>query len=194
MKITASRINLGEIREDVLIVPVFEGETPRDAENASALAALDHLTRGAVASLFEDGEMTGKRGRSVLLHNVGMCSTKRLLLYGAGPSDKIDSMSVARLAGAALRTLIRSGGIRSAAFLVTRKLENEAYVQAIVEGALIGQMNGELYRLKEEPSADIETLDLIGELAEQPDFQRAIRAGSAMAEATNLARMLGFEP
>ena len=60
MKITASRTSLGEIGEDVLIVPVFEGETPHDSENAPALAALDHLTRGAVTSLFDDGEMTGK--------------------------------------------------------------------------------------------------------------------------------------
>ncbi len=137
MKIIASRTSLGEISEDVLIVPVFEGETPGDSENASALAALDHLTGGAVASVFEDGEMTGKRDRWVLLHNVGQFSTKRLLLYGAGNAEKIDSISLGRLAGAAVRTLIKNRGIRSAAFLVTLKLENEAFVQAIVEGALI---------------------------------------------------------
>ena len=88
MKIIASRTNLGEIRDDVLIVPVFEGDTPRDPERSSALAALDHLTRGAVAAVFDDGEMTGKRDRWVLLHNVGQFSSKRLLLYGAGSAEK----------------------------------------------------------------------------------------------------------
>ncbi|HXI94347.1 MAG TPA: leucyl aminopeptidase [Blastocatellia bacterium] len=194
MKIIASRTSLGEISEDVLIVPVFEGETPGDSENASALAALDHLTRGAVASVFEDREMTGKRDRWVLLHNVGQFSTKRLLLYGAGNPEKIDSISLGRLAGAAVRTLIKNRGIRTAAFLVTRKLESEAFVQAIVEGALIGQMSGELYRSKDEPAAEIETLDLVSELPDPPDFERAVKAGTAMAEATNLARMLGYEP
>ena len=194
MKIIASRTSLGEISEDVLIVPVFDGETPRDSENASALAALDHLTGGAVASVFEDGEMTGKRDRWVLLHNVGQFSTKRLLLYGAGNPEKIDSICLGRLAGAAVRTLIKHRGIRTAAFLVTRKLESEAFVQAIVEGALIGQMSGELYRSKDEPAAEIETLDLVSELPDPPDFERAMRAGTAMAEATNLARMLGYEP
>jgi leucyl aminopeptidase len=192
MKITSSRTSLGEISEDVLIVPVFEGETPRDSENA--LAALDHLTRGAVAAVFDDGEMTGKRDRWVLLHTLGQFSTKRLLLYGAGSPEKIDSISVGRLAGAAIRTLIRQRGVRSAAFLVTRKLESEALVQAIVEGALIGQMSGALYRSKDEPAAEIETLDLVSELPDPPDFERAMTAGIAMAEATNLARMLGYEP
>jgi len=88
MKITASRTSLGEINEDVLIVPVFEGETPRDSDNASALAALDHLTRGAIASLFDEGEMTGKLDSSVLLQNVGPFSTRRLLLFGAGQSRR----------------------------------------------------------------------------------------------------------
>ena len=183
MKIIASRTSLGEIREDVLIVPVFEGETPGDSENASALAALDHLTGGAVASVFHDGEVTGKRDRWVLLHNVGQFSTKRLLFYGAGNPEKIDSISLGRLAGAAVRTLIKNRGIRSAAFLVTRKLESEAFVQAIVEGAVIGQMSGELYRSKEEPAGEIETLDLVSELPDPPDFERAMRADQPRQDA-----------
>jgi leucyl aminopeptidase len=194
MKITASRTSLGEISEDVLIVPVFEGETPRDSENAPALAALDHLTRGAVAAVFDDGEMTGKRDRWVLLHNVGQFSTKRLLLYGGGKAESINAISVGRLAGAALRTLVRHRGVRSAAFLVTSKLESEPLVQAIVEGTLIGEMSGDLYRSKDEPDTVIETLDLVSELPEPPDFEGPMRAGIAMAEATNLARILGYEP
>lgn len=194
MRIIARHTSLGEISADVLIVPVFEGDTPSDPDGSSALAALDHLTRGAVAAVFEDGEMTGKRDRWVLLHNLGPFSTKRLLLYGGGNAEKIDSVSVGRLAGAAIRTLIKNAGIRSAAFLVTRKLESVALVQAIVEGALIGQMSGELYRSKDAPAARIETLDLISELPDPGDFERGVTAGVAMAEAVNFARTLGYEP
>jgi leucyl aminopeptidase len=194
MKIIASRTSLGEISKDILIVPVFEGENPRDPENASALAALDHLTSGAVASLFAEGEMSGKRDSWVLLQNVGPFSTKRLLLYGAGSSDEIDSLEVQRLAGAAIRILRKHPAVRSAAFLVTRKLENEAFVQAIVEGTLLGQMSGELYRSMNEQAADIESLDLVSELPAPPDFAPAIKIGAAMAEATNFARELGYEP
>jgi leucyl aminopeptidase len=191
MKIITSRKSLGELSEDVLIVPVFGGESPRDSE--SALAALDHLTRGAVASLFEDGEIDGKRDRWVLLHNVGDFSTKRLLLYGAGDPEKIDSLSAQRLSGAAVRTVIKHRGVRSAAFLVTGKLQRQAYIQAIVEGALLGEMSGELYRSNGE-RCEVEALDLIGESASAPDFGPAIGAGIAMADAANFARELGYEP
>jgi leucyl aminopeptidase len=194
MKITASRTSLGELKEDVLVVPVFEGEHSADAENAPALAALDHLTRGAIAAVFDDGEMSGKRDSWVLLHNVGEFSTKRVLLYGAGKPEKLSTTTLGRLAGAAIRILIKNRGIRSVAFLVPRRLETEQFVQAIVEGALIGQASGELYRTKTEPTAAIESLDLISELPDSPDFARAIGLGTSMAEATNFARMLGDEP
>lgn len=194
MKVIASRTSLGEISEDVLIVPVFEGENPRDPENASALAALDHLTRGALASSFEAGEMTGKRDSFVFLHNVGSFSTRRVLLYGAGSPEAIDSVSAQRLAGAAVRALAKHGGIRSAALLVTRRLETEALVRAIVEGALIGRMSGELYKTNGRRTSEIETVDLVSELPEPPDFENAIVIGTAMAEGVNLARQLGFEP
>ena len=194
MKIKASRTGLAEINQDVLIVPVFEGETPRDAENASALAALDHLTSGAVAAVFETEEITGKRDQWVMLHNVGQLSAKRLLLYGGGNRKGIDSTRVGRLVGAAVRLLSKNRGINSAAFLVTRSLESESHVQAIVEGAVIGQMSGELYRSNHEKVSKIESLELVSELTEPPDFDRAIEFGLTMAESTNLARILGYEP
>src|SRR5436190_9516506 len=127
-----------------------------------------------------------------MLKNVGPFTTKRLLLYGAGRTEDIDVVSVQRLAGAAISYLLRHRAIRSAAFLVTRKLETEAFAQAIVEGALMSTLNGELYRANDEALGNIETLDLISELADPPDFDRAINAGSIMGEAINYARELGF--
>ena len=194
MKITASRTGLGGLNQDVLIVPVFEGETPRDPESSSALAALDHLTSGAMANVFDSGEITGKRDQWVMLHNVGQLSVKRLLLYGGGGREGIDSTRVGRLGGAAVRLLSKNRGIRTAAFLVTRSLETESHVQAIVEAALIGQMSGGLYRSNHEQVSEIGSLELVSELTEPPDFDRAIASGLAMAESTNLARMLGYEP
>lgn len=194
MKITASPTSLGEISADVLIVPVFEGETPHDPGNGPALAALDRLTRGAIASVFDEGEMTGKLNSSLLLRDVGPVSVRRVLLYGAGSSADIDAVSVRRLAGASIRTLQHHRILRSAAFLVTRKLETKALAQAIVEGVLIGQMSGDLYRANDESTSEIESFELISELPEPPDFDGAIKAGCAMGEATNFARALGFEP
>jgi leucyl aminopeptidase len=193
MKITASRTSLGEITEDVLIVPVFEGETPVDAKDSPALASLDHLTSGLLESVFESGEMSGKRDRSVVLHNAGNISAKRLLLYGAGRREDMSPLIAQRLAGAAIRAL-RSRGVRSAAFLLREGLSGELNVRAIVEGAILGQVQGDLYHSKDEPASEIEILHLVSESPAAPDVEQAINTGACMAEAANFARTLSFEP
>src|ERR1043165_5124246 len=103
MKIIARRTSVGQVNEDVLIVRAFEGESPSGAQSSSVLAALDHLTGGAVASIFDAGEMTGKCHSSLVLHTQGQFSTRRLFLYGAGDPQKINPINAARLAGGAIR-------------------------------------------------------------------------------------------
>ncbi len=189
MKVIASQTSLNEISEDALIVPVFEGETALDG----ALAALDHLTRGAIESLFEDKEISGKRDQWTLLRNAGNLSTKRVLLYGIGKRDAVDALALQRFAGAAIRTLAPRGA-RSVAFLLRANLNNTQGAKAIIEGAIMGQMNSNLYSSKDEPEGEIELLHLVSESPDAPDFTEAIKTATVMAEAANFARTLGFEP
>jgi leucyl aminopeptidase len=189
MKISGSRKALSEIDEDVLIVPVFEGENPREG----ALAALDHLTRGAVAEVFETEEIEGKPDQWVLLRTTGELQSRRLLLYGAGKPDEAGPIRLQRLAGAAVRK-ITSRHLKTAAFLVRTNLDTDRSVRAIVEGASLGQMRGDFYKSDNTDHPEIEHLTLVGESGEGPDFADALRIGAEMAEAANFARKLGYEP
>jgi leucyl aminopeptidase len=193
MKISVSRTSLSEISEDVLIIPVFEGDTPMDAQKSPALASLDHLSRGALESVFETGEVNGKRDGWALLHSVAGLSTKRVLLYGVGKAASLNSLSLQRLAGAAAR-ILTSRNTRSAALLLREQVSDEASVRAIVEGVMVGQVNGNLYQTTDEPSRVIEHLHLVTESPDAPDFKDAIETARTMAEAVNFARTLGDEP
>ena len=157
---------------------MFEGETPREG----ALAALDHLTGGAVAEVFNQGEFDGKRDRWVLLRNVGTLVTRRLLLYGGGAADCLGPLTAQRLAGAAIRTL-EDRGVRSAAFLLTDKVAASA--QAVVEGVFIGQMSCGLYRNGDRPRSHVEDLVLALESTRSGTLDHAIEAGTCMGEAIN---------
>ncbi|HXG67607.1 MAG TPA: leucyl aminopeptidase, partial [Blastocatellia bacterium] len=188
MKVSAIHKILSEVTEDVLIAPVFAGDTPRDG----ALAALDSLTRGMVAAVFENGEIEGKRDQWALLHNPG-AAPARVLLYGAGAANDTSALGLQRLAGAAIRAL-DARNVTSAAFLIRKNLYQEASAKAIVEGAILGQMNGDFYRTNEKPARQVESLTLIPESPDAPDFAEAARRGVILAEAANLTRALGFEP
>ncbi|HVF92000.1 MAG TPA: leucyl aminopeptidase [Blastocatellia bacterium] len=189
MKITSSQTNLGELDEDVLVVPVFEGDSP----NEGALAAIDHLTAGAVASVFERGEMEGKRDSSSLLQSSGTLPSRRVLLYGAGRREDTSALSVQRLSGTALRAL-SSRKARSVAFLLRDWMQSEAGVRAVVEGAMLGVVETNLYGARTSAPAEIETLHLVAESAPAHDIEEAIATATITADATNFARLLGNEP
>jgi leucyl aminopeptidase len=189
MQINGSRKGLSEIDEDVLIVPVFEGENPREG----ALAALDHLTRGAVAGVFESEEIEGKCDQWVLLHETGELQARRLLLYGAGKLAEVNTLRLQRLAGAAIRK-ISSRHFKSVAFLVRSGIDRSSSVRAIVEGALLAQVKGDFYKSEKTERQEIESLMLVSESPESADFDEAIEVGTVMAEAANFARKLAYEP
>src|SRR5205085_10622258 len=193
MKVIASHTSLGEINDDVLIVPVFEGETPLDPQSAPALASLDHLTRGLLEAVFQSGEMSGKRDRWTLLHTGDKLTTRRLLLYGAGKRQALTPLALQRVAGAAVR-LLDGRGVRAAAFLLRENACDELSVRAVVEGVMLGEVKGDLYRAKDGAAAAIETLHLVSERPDVAGVEQAAAVAETLAEATNLARTLGFEP
>src|SRR2546423_4060613 len=193
MKVIASHTRLSEINDDVLIIPVFEGETPLDPQGAPALASLDHLTSGLLEAVFQSGEMSGKSGRWTLLHTPGNLSTGRLLLYGAGPRERLTPLALQRAAGAATR-LLDGRGVRTMAFLLRENMTDELSVRAVVEGVILGEVKGDLYRAKDDGTTAIESLRLVTEHPETADVEPAIAVATTLAEATNFARRLGFEP
>ncbi|HEV8482129.1 MAG TPA: leucyl aminopeptidase [Blastocatellia bacterium] len=187
MKITACRTNLNEIKEDVLIVPVFAGETPRDG----ALALLDTLSGGSVSRAYDVGDIDGKKDRWTLLYNGAETGAQRLLFYGAGKLNDARPIDVQRMAGAAIR-LLGERRVVSVAFLVRDKLNGES-ARAIVEGAALGLMDGDLLKSKEEDTRRIEALTIVSE-SPTADIESAVAVGAIMAEATNFARALAYEP
>jgi leucyl aminopeptidase len=189
MNITISGKSIHEVKGDILIVPVFEGDAP----NKGAFAVLNEATQGLVASLFESREVKSKLRHAILLHNNSSETAKRILFYGAGKSEGLTALGLQRLASAAIRKLL-SYNFSSAAFLLTAPLEQAASVQALTEGAMLGQMKGNLYHTDDEDSGEITSLEFICESADAAQFNQAITTAQVMAEATNFARHLTFEP
>jgi leucyl aminopeptidase len=76
--------------------------------------------------------------------------------------------------------------------LLTEKIAPSA--QAVVEGTMLGQMSCALYRAEDRIKSQVEELVLTCESGQSTELDRAIEVGVCMAEATNFARSLGFEP
>jgi leucyl aminopeptidase len=186
MKVTSSRAEPWDIEQDSLIVPVIEGESPREG----VLARLDQLTGGLVTTVFNSGEIEGKAGDWVLLHTRDKLKADRVLLCGAGKTPS--TLALHRLAGAAARVLAPRGA-RSAAMLVRQSNDPGRAARVMVEGFLLGLENPGRHS-SDRSKGEFESLVMAAESKDAPDIAGAVRTGLVLADAANFARMLGNEP
>jgi len=87
-----------------IVVGVFE---PRKLSDAAA--ALDRATKGFLTRILKRGDMEGKAGTTLLLHDVPNIKAERVLLVGLGPLAEFRDSRYSGAITAAIRTLNATG-------------------------------------------------------------------------------------
>ena len=176
MQITVETQPLDQIETDALIVPVFEGRKD---------------TRFGAGDLFDSGEVSGKPLELTLLHHVPGVAAVRVLLTGAGKTDKFDPNELRKLVGAALRFL-KGKSVKKIALALEGDLARAEYAGAAAEGALLGDYEPDLYKTDgDKKTVESFTLVAAGDAAA---VEAGARRGGIIGEAQNFARALVNEP
>ncbi|MBS1810668.1 MAG: leucyl aminopeptidase [Acidobacteria bacterium] len=189
MEVKADARKFYEIECDALVVNVYEGEKPEEG----ALAELDKRSGGVITSLIENGELSGKAGETVYLHNPGNIAAKRLLLLGAGKLADYNTDIVRRMLGTAAR-LLRAKNVRKFAFLRRSQLPLDDAVQAGVEGALLALWDADKYKTSEKEEKLIEQMIVATVEGDSQSLEQSAERGRILAEAANFARSVINEP
>jgi leucyl aminopeptidase len=163
------------IAAGALIVPALEDAAP----------VLGTACDAAIAQLYASEEFKGKAGDVALLHAPAGLASERLILTGCGKTPDLR-----RAVGAAIR-FARTRKIAAVAAWLPPAMASETAVEAMVEGALLG--NYEPDGLKSEPSAPVSSFAL-GVPAWLDGAESAFSRGVVLAESQNFARDLGNEP
>ena len=198
IKISATRGDIGLIPSDTAIVNLFEGVK----QPGGATGAVDNALGGLISELIADGEITGKRQNSVLIHTpkgrYGDFVPKRVLVMGLGKSSDFDLAAVRETAATAVNRL---GGIAKSATTIIHGagiggLETSAAAQAVAEGSIIGAYSFNKYKKGSNNSDDrLESLSIVEyDEIKIPDVRTGVGLGIAAGEAQNFARDLVNEP
>jgi len=163
----------------------------KDAKPQLKLATGDAAVQSAAADLLASGELTGKPFEINLLHKPVGVKAKRLLLIGAGSAKKFSSYDLRRIAGAAVRTL-KSRGIRSFAFVAPPSIPAEEAVNAIVEGALVGNFDPDYYR-SDRKDQKIDALTIVT-AGDKSALEKAANQAQIIGDSQNFTRDLVNEP
>src|SRR4029077_5423448 len=189
MKISLDSRPAAKVEAEALVSYVFEPEKEQGTAVQSVIADLDRAAGGALGKLAASGELTGKMLEFTLVHFAPGIGAQRVVLVGAGKRDKFGTAELRRLASAAVRYL-KARSVKRIAFLAREGERTAEAAQAVTEGLLLGNFDGDKYRT-DKKNPPLESAALVGfESAAQSGIER----GRIIAESQNFTRELGNEP
>jgi leucyl aminopeptidase len=188
MQVTLDSRPAAKVEAEALVSYVFEPEKEQGSAVQGAVAELDRAAGGALGKLAAAGELTGKMLEFTLVHFAPGIAAQRVVLVGAGKREKFNTAELRRLASAAVRYL-KSRSIRRVAFLAREGEKTAEAAQAVTEGLLLGNFDGDKYRT-DKKTPPVESAALVGFDAAQSGIER----GRVIAESQNFTRELGNEP
>ena len=189
MTIRCDTQSAASVAAEALISYVFEPEGEAGKSVEGVIEELDRAAGGALKRLADAGELTGKKFETTLLHFLPGLAAQRVLLVGAGKKDKFGNAELRKVAAVAARFL-KARSLKKAAFLAREGYRDAASAQAVTEGLLLGNFDGDKYRT-DKKNGPLESASLLGFDA---SAQAGVDRGRIIAESQNFARELGNEP
>ena len=184
MQATIRRATAPAADSDALIVLAFAGEAPK----------LDAPCDTVIAHLYESGEFSGKPGETAVLHAPAGLATRRLTLVGCGPADKFGTAEMRAAAGTGLRTA-KSKSAHSCALTLTAAHSTGAFVEAAIEGAILGDYEPDRHKTGPDKDAKhVGSFEILLASGPDADASAGFERGVILAESQNFTRSLVNEP
>jgi len=164
----------------------------------AAAAELDKVAKGYLGRVLERGDMTGRLGTTLMLHDVPGVASVRILLVGLGPKAEFADKSFRRSVTAAVEALAKSGAGDAELHLTALPAGRRDIAWRTMQAARAAREA--LYRfeqMKSSPAKDAPTLRRIVLATQKSDTKRAAQGlaqGLALAHGISLARDLGNLP
>ncbi len=159
-----------------------------------AAAALDEATGGRLSRLAERGDLSGKPGSAVLLHELEGVTAPRVLVVGLGERERFDAARYQQAVTTAVRTL-KTGSTTSALLTLSEVLVKDRDAAWNIRQAVIAADHA-AYRYtaplgeknKKREHTGLATIEVAG------DDAQALAQGKAIAAGVKFARELGNLP
>lgn len=180
-------------RSACAILGVFEGR-----KLTATAKRVDKSTGGSLGKALRHGDIEGKPGQTLLLHNLSGIAAERVLLVGCGSQGDITDSAFRRVMASAIRALDGTGAKDAVVYLSEDVTTRNQYwaLRQIVE-----QCHDVLYRFDQLKSDDDSTPRKLKKIAlgvsKTTDIaapKQAVREGIAIGNGVTLARDLGNMP
>jgi len=177
---------LAEIATDLLLVPVFDGDSLDD------IPGLDAAAGGHISRAMTSGEFTGRPFEIYLTPLTGW-KTARVGLVGAGKREDFTTERMRRVATAAALAA-RQRRVTRIAWLVRGDIPAPAAVQASVEGVGLSAFSIDSYKSGERGGPPVGTIAIAVPGGRKSELEPYFERGRILSESCNITRELCNEP
>jgi leucyl aminopeptidase len=129
-------------RTACVIVGVFESR-----RLSPAAKEIDAVSKKYLSNLIRRGDMDGKKGQYLLLHNVPGMISDRVLLIGCGKEREIDDRSYRQIIANSIRTLNDTGSLEGVNYLSELNIKNRDHIWKIRQAVQVAEHS--LYQFDE---------------------------------------------
>jgi len=194
MQITIKSGNPEKQRTACLIAGILE---PRRLSPAAK--AIDSISKKFLSNLLRRGDIEGKMGQSLLLHNVPGMLADRVLLIGCGRERDLTDNQYRKIVTNSIKELKQTGAMEAVNYLSELNIKGRDYYWKIKQAVEVTQntiYNFTEYKTKDKTSRrKIRKLTLIVPTRrELPMGEQAIKNGMAISKGINLTRDLANQP
>ncbi len=181
-------------RTACVVVGVFE---PRKLTLAAEL--LDNAARNHLSDIIRRGDMEGKAGSTLLLHNVPGTLCDRVLLVGLGKEKDFGDKEYADAIRAAVRTLNETGAFDGTLFLTETSVRKRSSAWRVRQASIAAQET--VYRFdqfkskKDKVRRPLRKLTfVVDRRSELATAEEALSQGQAIADGMSFCKNLGNLP
>ena len=180
------------LKTATLVVAVGEGR-----KLGATAAALDLASDGAISSLLKRGDLAGKVGQSLLLHNLANLKAERVLLVGCGKDAELSDRQFRKIVAASHAALKGLGGSDATLTLTELSVKGrDAYAKArlLVETLADGGYVFDQFKSQKAEPRALKKITLLADKAELADTERGSQHAQAIANGMAFTRDLGNLP
>ncbi|GAB4393864.1 MAG: leucyl aminopeptidase [Gammaproteobacteria bacterium] len=112
--------NIEKQRTECLVIGVYAKSQLTDSAKK-----LDKISINYISELLKSGDLTGKIGQTLLLHNVPNSQAKRVLLVGCGNSEGVEARDFIKIINTSLSALLATNAKEATYCLVNLNVKNK---------------------------------------------------------------------
>ena len=184
----------GQTKSGCAVVGVFES-----CKLTQPAASIDRDAKGYIRNIVERGDLDGKLGATLVLHNVPNVASERVMLVGLGPESGFAEKQYREAVGAAIRTLNSTGATDASLHLTEiASLKRDIKWRVATAVAVAGEA---VYRFDQMKSKSDSPRSALRRLALGAGAKSAVRRatagleeGLAVSHGVSLAKDLGNLP